>query len=429
MQESQYWSSKQHEEYQMQQLNKLLIHAYQSVPYYTKVFDERGLKPSNIQNLNDLKLLPYLTKQTVIDNFEDLVATNIPKNQRYYATTGGTTGNQLKFYIHRNLSSQLEWAFMFAQWNRVGYDYKTSKRIVLRNNILPKDKLWVYNKLDNSLIFDPYNLSDNNLRKIVDKMNEVKIDFIHTYPSAITILCEYIRKTNHCLTYKPKAVLASSENIYSGQREFVEKYLGARFFSWYGHSEQLILAGECEHSSKYHIFSEYGITELVDKDNNIVTECNIKGELVGTGFINYIMPFIRYKTDDWAEYSSEKECKCKRNYKKLKSVDGRWLQEMIVSKSGNLISITALNMHSDVFDNVKQFQFYQDTKGLCVFNVVRDTNYKESDEKRIFLELKKKLGEDIDLQICYKDVIPKAKSGKYRFLDQKLKTGFAITET
>ncbi|NLD46443.1 MAG: phenylacetate--CoA ligase family protein [Clostridiaceae bacterium] len=429
LQQSQWWSSKQHEEYQMMQLTKLLNHAYQNVPYYRKVFDERALKPLNIQNFNDLKLLPFLTKQTILDNFDDMIATNIPEKQRYYATTGGTTGQQLKFYIHRNLSSQFEWAFMFSQWQRVGYDYKSSKRLVLRNNILPEGKLWVYDRLNNSLIFDPFHLSDDNIRKIIDKMNEVKIDFIHTYPSAITIICEFIKKTNYGLKYKPKAVLASSENVYPGQREFVEKYLETRFYSWYGHSEQLILAGECEHSNEYHIFPEYGITEIVDINNKNITEPNIKGELVGTGFNNYIMPFIRYKTDDWATYSEDVNCKCKRNYKKLKSVDGRWLQEMILTKSGNLISITALNMHSDIFDHVKQFQFYQDTKGICQFNIVKGENYSDCDEKRIYNELKKKLGDDIELKICYKDSIARAKSGKYRFLDQKLKTGFDTGES
>ena len=65
LQESQWWSKEQLEEYQIRQLEKLLKHAYENVPYYRKVFDERGLKPKDIQDFDDLKKLPYLTKDDV----------------------------------------------------------------------------------------------------------------------------------------------------------------------------------------------------------------------------------------------------------------------------------------------------------------------------------------------------------------------------
>ena len=53
LQRSQWWSRDQLEDYQMQQLSKLLHHAYENVPYYRKVFDERGLKPEAIQDFDD----------------------------------------------------------------------------------------------------------------------------------------------------------------------------------------------------------------------------------------------------------------------------------------------------------------------------------------------------------------------------------------
>ena len=73
LQESQWWSREKLEEYQMGQLNKLLHHAYKNVPYYRRVFDERGLKPENIQNFNDLSKLPYLTKEIIRENLSELV--------------------------------------------------------------------------------------------------------------------------------------------------------------------------------------------------------------------------------------------------------------------------------------------------------------------------------------------------------------------
>ena len=83
--------------------------------------------------------------------------------------------------------------------------------------------------------------------------------------------------------------------------------------------------------------------------------------------------------------------------------------------------MTAINMHSDVFDNVKQFMFYQDTREKVVLNIIKKATYTERDTEYIKRELYKKLGDDITLEVRFVEHIPPTKSGKARFLDQKLK--------
>lgn len=68
LKESQWWGKEKLEEYQMQQLKKLLNHAYENVPYYHRVFDDRRLKPKDIQDFDDFKKLPVLTKNIVAKN-------------------------------------------------------------------------------------------------------------------------------------------------------------------------------------------------------------------------------------------------------------------------------------------------------------------------------------------------------------------------
>lgn len=417
---SQYWTKEQHEEYQIKQLKKLLIHSYNNVPYYHDLFNECGFNVEKFKYLDDINVIPFLTKDIVMKNTDNLLARNFRKKDFVYSSTGGTTGKQMKFYIQKDFSRAREWAFVSTQWKRVGYEYNKTKRIILRNDVLPKNKLWIWDNAQNSLIVDTYHLTDENIKKIIDKLNKEKIEYIHTYPSAITVLCDFIRKTGYGLKYKLKAVLATSENIYNGQREYIESILDTRLFSFYGHSELCIFAGECEYSNKYHIFDEYGYTELIDKNGNVINELGTRGELVGTSFNNYVMPFIRYRTADFSQYSQDQNCNCERNYKLLDSVEGRWLQEMIITSKGNKISITALNMHSDIFDNVKNFQFYQDRPGICTINIVKKSSYTINDENIIRKELLKKFGNDVILKINYIDEIARTKGGKYRFLIQKI---------
>lgn len=126
------------------------------------------------------------------------------------------------------------------------------------------------------------------------------------------------------------------------------------------------------------------------------------GEIIATGFNNFAMPFIRYRTMDLAIPSYSK-CECGRNYSLLRKIEGR-LQELIITKTGRLISMTAINMHSDVFDNIQQFQFYQDKKGEVIFNIVRKTTYSDRDTEYIRKELYNKLGDDVNLGICFVDL-------------------------
>ena len=104
LQESQWWSKNRLEQYQLQQLDKLLCHAYENVPYYRKIFDEQGIKPKDIHNLNDLKKIPLLTKHILKTETNQFVARNYKKAQLLQARTSGSTGSPLNFF-HRFLIS------------------------------------------------------------------------------------------------------------------------------------------------------------------------------------------------------------------------------------------------------------------------------------------------------------------------------------
>lgn len=157
---------------------------------------------------------------------------------------------------------------------------------------------------------------------------------------------------------------------------------------------------------------------MLDTENREIPQGET-GELVGTSLWNTATPFIRYRTMDFARKGMQFCPSCGRHHQILESIEGR-LQELIVTKSGRYISMTAINMHSDIFDNVRQFQFHQSEAGKIVFNIVKRNSYTERDSQRIHSELMKKFGTDVDLEIAFVDSIAKPKSGKFRFLIQHL---------
>jgi phenylacetate-CoA ligase len=426
LKESQWWSREKLEEYQMQQLSQLLNHAYENVPYYQRVFDERGLKPKDIQNLDDLRKLPYLTKEIIQENLPELVARNYPESKLQYVTTGGSTGQPLGLYCERGVTTDKEQAFLITMWGRVGFRIG-DRCAILRGDIVPsasKGKFWVYNPASKNLVLSSYHMTDETLPNYVEKIREFKPAFIQAYPSTITILVRFMNEKNIPPFPSVKAILCASENLYPWQRELLESSLKCRVWDFYGHAERAALAGQCEKTNFYHVQSEFGIIELIDEKGNPATKENEMAEIVATGLANFACPLIRYRTLDLA-VPSDAHCECGRNYPLLKDIEGR-LQDLVVTRDKRLITLTALifAQHFEAFSRVKQMQLFQQKAGELVVKIVKAPKYSKKDEQEIRLKMQRAVGHGLDIAFDYVDHIPRTQIGKYRFLIQKLPIEF-----
>jgi phenylacetate-CoA ligase len=390
------------------------------------VFDERGLKPKDIQDFNDLQKLPFLTKELVRENLDDLKAKNFPNWKFEYVNTGGSMSGTAKpfgLFYEKGDSRAREWAFMKTQWDRVGYHF-TDKCVVLRGYVDKSenpDKFGTYSLFGRWLILSSFLMSDKNLPDYIEKIRRFKPKYIQAFPSVITTIAEYMYDYDIKPFPSVRALLCGSENLYGNQRDFLRNVFQCRVYSWYGHAEQSVLAGECEVNSKYHIFPEYGIVELVDKSGKEIKRDNKLGEIVATGLNNYIMPFIRYKTMDLAEISNEC-CECGRNYRLISRIEGR-IQEMIVTKDNRLISLPAfyaLALYSKDFHQIKKVQFIQEKEGKILIRIIKGRNYTKEDETDILNKIRKNLGDRLNAEIEYVDYISPTHVGKHMKLIQKL---------
>jgi phenylacetate-CoA ligase len=208
--------------------------------------------------------------------------------------------------------------------------------------------------------------------------------------------------------------------LYPFQKETIERVFGCRVFSHYGHYEMAALAGFCEHNDFYHVLPQYGFVELIDKNEKKITESGQTGEIVATSFIMEKTPFIRYKTGDLAVLKGNECLDCGRPYQVWEKVIGR-RQEMIVSANGRLISMTMLNMHDDIYQHLRQYQFVQNEKGKVILKVIPQKTYTFEEGVNIKERLKIKLGDDIELEIQTVSEIEFTKRGKHKALIQNIK--------
>ena len=408
------WSQSKLRRFQALQLRKLLSYAVKNVPFYN------GVKLTG-DPFRDIKRFPIVTKDIIQQNLSDFISNNMTRYNTHLATTGGTSGRQLRFYLDNSAYAK-EWAFIIKLWERTGY--KLGDKVISIRGVefrrADRGIYWQEQPIYNAVELSPFHMNPKTLPLYIEKIKEWMPQFIHGYPSAITILAKYILSNDVKGLPRIKGLLLASENLYPGQRKPLEEAFKARVFSWYGQSEKVILAGECEFSSYYHVFPEYGYTELLGRDGSTIEQPGEEGELVGTGFLNYAMPFIRYRTGDYAKLSEEQACACRRHYKLIEDVKGRRLQEMVVGKHGSLISLTALNIHSDELNKVYNFQFFQDKPGEVMLRLKVNKNFKKQDEKGIIEAFRRKVGDELDIVIEKVSEIELTPTGKTSFLVQKL---------
>jgi len=410
------WDEDRLAEHQSEKLRVMLKHAARNVPYYRTLFRRIGFDPERVRDAADLRALPLLDKETVRDNLDDFLAENIKPRDRFYFTTGGTLGKPLGIYNLRH-SGGREKAVMFTQWARVGFS-PDQLRALLRGWTVGNRRHWKYDVSERAYVFSNFHMTAENVAAYCRVMRAKRLPFLHSYPSAVIDFARHLKDLN-LDPPRFRAILASSENLYPGQREFIESFYGARLFSWYGHSEDLILAGECEVGNHYHVFSEYGVAEVIKEDGSAACEEDEMGELVGTTLDNFAMPLIRYRTGDWAKIGPP-SCGCGRKYRLLKEARGRWHQEMLVGRLENLISVTALNVHNDAFDRTRQIQFYQREKGKVEIRIKRSPDYTDRDSRRILQALKEKMGDTMEITLSFTDDIPLSPRGKFRLVVQEL---------
>jgi phenylacetate-CoA ligase len=399
--------------YQEQALGKILEFATDQVAAY------RPFRASveRLRPFEALKAFPLLDKEHLQQHFPDYLPRDLDRILHYECSTGGTSGNQLNFHLDDS-SQAIEMAFMHRQWARVGYHHRSTKatfRGVEFSNI-SRHVFWQRNPVYNELQFSPYHMNPSTLGTYVDKLLEFQPDYIHGYPSAIAILARYILMQGVSVNrLKIRAVLLGSEGLDPGQAEVIESALKARAFSWYGHSERLVLAGECEKTRVYHHFPDYGVLELTAEDGSPVTEDGGAGEIVGTGLYNRSLPLIRYRTGDRAR-RRDCRCSCRRAFDRFDQVEGRWQQEFIIGRQGSKISLAALNMHGPFFDNVIRYQYYQDRPGTMELRVMVNERFTDENIGELQKAFERKTGDELGVTVRVVEEISLTARGKLQRL-------------
>lgn len=399
------WSYEQLCSFRDARLRLMVKHCYETVPYYKRLFDKLGVDYRTIRTLDDLKLLPVLTKKIVKENICDFVSGAVPRNKLVVSHTSGTTGSGFRFYTTREAISE-QWAVWWRYRRNLGIKFNTWCALFGGKSVVPitqtSPPFWRYNRPCAQVYFSNYHINEENLKWYVAELARKELKWIHGYPSAINLIAEYVVSNNIELPYKVKFVTTGAENLMPIQESNIRKAFGVIPYQHYGLAEGVANFSQDENREMY-VDEDFAAVEFLQREDG---SC----EIIGTTLTNFAMPLLRYQTGDIASFEVTDKGR------KILELNGR-NEDYVVLPNGTKIGRLD-HIFKDMV-NVIEAQIIQEKKDEVVLRVVRNNHYSEKDERMLRKEASQRMRQ-VNIVIEYVDRIPRTSSGKLKFVVSKV---------
>ncbi len=325
------------EQLQLERLQATVRHCMNS-EFYKKRFDEAGLKPEDIRTLDDIRKIPFTTKQDLRDTYPFGMA-SVPLRQcvRLHSSSGTTGNPTVILHTQKDLD---EWADAVARclW-MVGLRPDDVFQNSSGYGMFTGGLGFQYGAERLGALTVPA-AAGNSLRQI-KFFTDFGTTAVHAVPSYVTRLYEVMQETgvDPRRDTKLRILAIGAEPHSEEQRKRIENLLGVKAYNSFGMSEMCGpgVGFECKEQNGMHFWEDYYIVEIVDpKTLKPVPDGEI-GELVLTTINREAMPLLRYRTRDLTRVLG-RTCPCGRNHIRLDRMKGR-SDDMIVLRGVNIFPI------------------------------------------------------------------------------------------
>ncbi|WP_417566482.1 phenylacetate--CoA ligase PaaK [Marinobacter sp.] len=284
---------------QLQRLRWSVVHAYTNVPFYRKAFDEIGLKPMDINSLDDLAKIPFTTKADLRDNYPfGMFATPMDQVVRVHASSGTTGKPTVVGYTQSDINT---WADIVARSIRAGGGSRGDKVHVAYGYGLFTGGLGAHygaERLGCTVI----PMSGGQTEKQVQLIKDFEPDIIMVTPSYMLNIADEIERQGIDPHKLPLRLgIFGAEPWTNSMRTEIEERLGIQALDIYGLSEVMGpgVGMECiETKDGPTIWEDHFYPEIINPETGEVLPDGEYGELVFTSLTKVALPILRYRTRD-----------------------------------------------------------------------------------------------------------------------------------
>ena len=285
--------------FQDAKLRRLLVHAYEHVPYYHKLFDRHRLHPRHIRGVIDLDLIPFTTKQDLLAvPPSDMLAKGVQTASLAPACASGSAGDSP---IVRRTRMEQGFQAMFRERAFESYGLRLRGRIATLGASHPGElrEATSAGRWLSAMGVHP-TLWIDGLQEpgsIVGQLEAFRPDLITAPAGMLLRVADHLIATGHD-RIRPRIVVVGGESPAPHVRRRLAQAFGVAPLQTYARNEFQLLGWECRTQGGIHTCDDSAIVEvLVDGRPAALGE---EGEVVATSLHAYAMPLIRYRLTDKA---------------------------------------------------------------------------------------------------------------------------------
>jgi phenylacetate-CoA ligase len=351
---------------QLLKLRRLCEWAYAKVPFHKRRFDAAGFKPEQLQTLDDIRRIPFMTREEWMESqlehplFGDLLATDQANAIRYHLTSGTTGRTPI-----RVLDSMKDWDWIAEMWcyGLWGFGVRPEDVVYFAFGYGSFIGFWgahyCCEKIGALVIPGGAQTTEARVKQIV----EMGATVVCSTPTYALTLWQRARELGIDLAKESKVnkIILSGEpagSIPAVKRQLEEAW-GAKCGDTAGMTELgTIMIFECSHQpGGTHIIEDHFIEEVIHPDTEQPAGYGELGERVVTSFGRGFIPVIRYRTKDMVLKVPASACTCGRSYDLYEGgIRGRW-DDMKLIRSTNVYP-RAVEAIIREYAAIDEFQIY-----------------------------------------------------------------------
>jgi phenylacetate-CoA ligase len=319
---------------QSERLKKLVNHVYSNVAFYRKRMDDMGVKPFDIQSIDDIVKLPFTYKTDLRDNYPfDLFAVPMKDIVRVHASSGTTGKPTTVGYTKNDIEN---WREVLARClTMAGISQDDVMQISYGYGLFTGGLGVHYGAETVGCTVVP--ISGGNTRRQLQLMSDFGSTVLACTPSYALHLADALTENGYSLAdMKLKIGVFGAEPWTENMRLELEKKWGIKAFDIYGLSEIMGpgVANDCIHHTGLHVHEDHFFPEIVNPETKETLSEGTQGELVFTTLTKEGIPLLRYNTHDLSTLNRE-TCTCGRTLVRMKKITGR-SDDMLIIRGVNL---------------------------------------------------------------------------------------------
>ena len=318
---------------QNERLKKQVQHVWENVPYYREKMEKKGVTPADIQSVDDLYKLPFLSKADLRDAYPHGLR-GMPLNDcvRIHSTSGTTGKRVVAFYTQHDVDL---WEDCCARAIvAAGGTEEDVVQVAYGYGLFTGGAGLHGGSHKVGCLTLP--MSSGNTERQLQFMTDLGATILCCTPSYAAYLAESIHEQGIRDQIQLKAGIFGAEAWSEDMRHDIENKLGIKAYDIYGLTETSGpgVAFECSEQTGMHINEDHFIAEIIDPETEEVLPLGSKGELVFTAITKQAFPLLRYRTRDICILSREK-CSCGRTHVKMTKPMGR-SDDMLIIRGVNV---------------------------------------------------------------------------------------------